>query len=51
MLILLGVVVWLVFGVVWLVGGDPRVADYLPFHLAGVLPGAVLTRWPARDGR
>ena len=39
-----GIAVWVVFGVVWLAGGDPRVGHYLPFHLAGVIPGALLSR-------
>lgn len=46
-LILAGALVWLVFGIVWLTGGEPRTALYLPFHLGGVIPGAVLSRWDA----
>ena len=47
-LIAFGVAVWGVFGIVWLTGGQPVASHYLPFHLAGVLPGAVLNRWPSR---
>ena len=46
-LIFAGVAVWLVWGIVWLAGGEPRTAIYLPFHLAGVIPGAILSRWDA----
>ena len=49
-LIALGVSVWVVYGLVWLAGGDPEVGVYLPFHLGGVVPGAILTRWPVREG-
>ena len=46
-LILAGVAVWVAFGMVWLAGDEPRSAAYLPFHLAGVIPGAILSRWDA----
>jgi hypothetical protein len=45
LLILAGAFVWLIFGIVWLAGGDPEVSRFLPFHLAGVIPGAALSRW------
>jgi hypothetical protein len=44
-LIAAGVAVWVVYGVVWLAGGEPHAGAYLPFHLAGVIPGFVLARW------
>lgn len=44
-LITVGVAVWAVYGIVWAAFGKPSVAQFLPFHLAGVVPGAVLTRW------
>jgi len=50
-LILAGVAVWLIYGIVWLAGGDPQVGNYLPFHLSGVIPGALLSRWSAISGR
>lgn len=49
-LILVGVSVWVVYGIVWLAGGDPQTAHYLPVHLSGVLPGAVLARWGSLAG-
>ena len=49
-LILAGVVVWAIYAVVWLAGGDPEVRYFLPFHLSGVIPGAILARWPRRGG-
>lgn len=45
LLILAGVAVWGVWLAVRLAGGEPDVAHYLPFHLGGVIPGALLTRW------
>ena len=47
-LIFAGVAVWLVFGVAWLAGLDPDGRLFLPFHLAGVIPGAVMSRWRIR---
>lgn len=44
-LILAGVAVWGVYAVVWIAGGQPEGRHYLPVHLAGVLPGALLARW------
>ena len=41
--------VWVVFGVVWLAGGEPMVENFLPFHLVGVIPGAILSRWRVRE--
>lgn len=43
-----GVTVWLVFAVVWLAGGEPDAGRFLPFHLSGVIPGAIMARWPNR---
>ena len=49
-LILAGVLVWVVYGIVWLAGGEPEVSRYLPFHLSGVIPGALLSRWRSISG-
>lgn len=50
-LIAAGIGVWLVFVAVWALGGHPDAGRFLPFHLAGVIPGAILSRWPRRaDG-
>jgi hypothetical protein len=46
-LIAAGVAVWGVYGMWWLAGGEPEVVWFLPFHLAGVAPGAILSRWGA----
>ncbi len=48
LLIFAGVLVWAIYAVVWLAGGEPEVRQYLPFHLSGVIPGAILSRWPWR---
>jgi hypothetical protein len=45
LLIVAGVLVWGVFAIAWLAGADPDAGSFLPFHLAGVIPGAFLTRW------
>jgi hypothetical protein len=31
--------------IVWVAGGDPDAGGCGSFHLAGVLPGAVMSRW------
>jgi hypothetical protein len=49
-LILAGVAVWIVFAVVWLAGGHPEGGRYVPFHLAGVIPGTLLARWDRIKG-
>lgn len=46
-LILAGVLVWGVWLAVKLSGGEPHVQYFLPFHLAGVIPGSILSRWGA----
>ncbi|MFN3975089.1 MAG: hypothetical protein ACK4K2_07465 [Dehalococcoidia bacterium] len=46
MLVLAGVAVWPAYGILrWGVGIDIAVHEALPFHLAGVVPGAILARW------
>ncbi|MBI4336887.1 MAG: hypothetical protein HY683_03555 [Chloroflexi bacterium] len=46
LLILAGVAVWPAYVVLrWLVGLDLDAKEVLPFHLAGVIPGAILARW------
>jgi hypothetical protein len=44
-LILLGVAVWVPYAVMLFTGHEPDVKLFLPIHLAGVIPGAVLTRY------
>ena len=44
-LILAGVGVWGVYGLCKLAGTEPAVGWFLPFHLAGVVPGVILSRW------
>lgn len=48
LLVVAGVTVWVIFAVVWLAGGEPDAGRFLPFHLAGVIPGAILSRWKRR---
>lgn len=45
LLIVAGVLVWVVFTIAWLAGADPDARSFLPFHLAAVIPGAILIRW------
>jgi hypothetical protein len=45
LLLLAGVAVWIPYGIALLAGREPDVRWYLPLHLCGVLPGAVITRW------
>ena len=45
LLILAGVAVWAPYFVLKVAGRDPQLAYFLPFHLAGVVPGAILSRW------
>jgi hypothetical protein len=42
-----GISVWAVYGIVWLTGAEPDVRAFLPFHLGGVIPGSLVTRWDA----
>lgn len=43
LLIALGVAVWVVYAVArWGLGMEVTVSRFLPFHLAGVVPGALL---------
>ena len=44
-LILAGVAVWAVYGIRMLAGSGPVARWFLPFHLAGVIPGGILSRW------
>ncbi len=44
-LILAGVAVWVPFFALKFTGREPNVAYFLPFHLSGVIPGAILARW------
>ena len=46
-LILAGGLVWGVWLAVRLSGGEPNVQYFLPFHLAGVIPGSIMSRWGA----
>ena len=49
LLIIGGVLVWVVFAVAWLAGADPEAGRFVPFHLAGVIPGSVISRWRRRE--
>ena len=53
LLILAGVAVWIPYSVLLLAGHAPEVRWYLPFHLCGVIPGAILARrrWLRRQLR
>ena len=44
-LIVAGVAVWVVYLIVRMAGADPGVGWFLPVHLLGVIPGAILSRW------
>lgn len=44
-LIYAGVAVWGVYLVLLLLGRHPEGSTFLPFHLLGVIPGAILNRW------
>jgi hypothetical protein len=44
-LILLGVAVWVPYAVMLITGHEPNIKVFLPIHLAGVIPGAILTRY------
>lgn len=44
-LILAGVAVWIPYLALKLAGREPELLYFLPFHLMGVIPGAVLSRW------
>ncbi|GAB4572240.1 MAG: hypothetical protein Kow0077_11090 [Anaerolineae bacterium] len=45
-LIIAGVCVWIPYFVLKFAGLHPQVLHFLPFHLCGVIPGAVIARWP-----
>ena len=53
LLIVAGVAVWIPFTVHLMTGHAPDVHGYLPFHLSGVIPGAILLRrrWLQRQLR
>ena len=44
-LIIAGVSVWVPFFLLYFAGEAPEVEAFLPFHLAGVIPGFILRRW------
>jgi hypothetical protein len=46
-LILAGILVWGVWLVVKLTGGEPQLEYFLPVHLLGVIPGSLMSRWSA----
>ncbi len=46
-LIVAGILVWGVWVIVKLTGGDPHLEYFLAFHLLGVIPGSILSRWGA----
>lgn len=45
-LIAAGVIVWPVYLVLLAFDVPVTVEEVLPFHLAGVIPGTILRRWP-----
>lgn len=45
-LIIAGVCVWIPYFALKLAGLHPEMMLFLPFHLAGVIPGALISRWP-----
>ena len=46
-LIIFGVLVWGVWLAVKWSGGEANVQYFLPFHLSGVIPGSIMSRWGA----
>jgi hypothetical protein len=44
-LIWVGVAVWIPYFALKAVGLQPELMAFLPFHLLGVIPGAILNRW------
>lgn len=46
-LIVAGVLVWGIWLVMELTGGQPQLEFFLPLHLTGVIPGSILSRWSA----
>ena len=50
-LIVVGVLVWVIWLAVKLTGGRPQLEYFLPIHLAGVVPGAILSRWSVLSRR
>lgn len=44
-LILAGVAVWIPYGILLISGNEPDIRYFLPVHLSGVIPGAILARW------
>jgi hypothetical protein len=44
-MIVAGVLVWGVWLIVKLTGGQPHLEYFLPTHLLGVIPGAIFSRW------
>ncbi|MFC1961131.1 hypothetical protein ACFLYO_10515 [Chloroflexota bacterium] len=40
-----GVAVWIPYFLLKFAGMHPPVMAFLPFHLCGVIPGAILNRW------
>jgi hypothetical protein len=46
-LIAAGILVWGVWLIAKLAGGQPQIGYFLPLHLLGVIPGAIMSRWSA----
>ncbi len=44
-MILAGIAVWVPYFTLKVAGQDPEVMYFLPFHLGGVIPGAIMARW------
>lgn len=44
-MILFGVAAWVPYAALLFTGNEPDIRFFLPVHLAGVIPGAFLTRY------
>lgn len=44
-LVIAGVSVWIPYFLLKFLGESPALEAFLPFHLAGVIPGFILRRW------
>jgi hypothetical protein len=49
-LIVAGILVWGVWLIVKLTGGEPQLEYFLPLHLSGVIPGSIMSRWGSIKG-
>jgi hypothetical protein len=49
-LIIAGVCVWIPYFALKMTGAHPDIMLFLPVHLSGVIPGAIMARWPQIKG-